>query len=249
MKTKYKHASGFSITELIIVIVIIAILATISIVAYMGVTNNAKISSLKNDLTNAKQQLYLYKLDQHVYPSSLDGNYCPFAPTPDTELCLKLSGDNRVVSYVGDNSGFTLIMRNGSVYYQIINDMSPSEYITNTLAKAYGTTSGDWVESMIKTNDGGIATVGSTNINANTDAFLAKYDSNGQLDWSRTWNNTSTDYGYSIIQTTDEGFVIVGSSYNSGNIDAFIAKYTSEGELSWSRSWGETGDDYARSMV
>ena len=58
-----KTTSGFTIVELLIVIVVIAILAAITVVAYNGVQNRAYDSSIQNDLTNIAKQLELAKID------------------------------------------------------------------------------------------------------------------------------------------------------------------------------------------
>lgn len=52
---KYKH--GFTIVELLIVIAVIAILATITGVTYTGITERARTASLKTDLTDAAKQM------------------------------------------------------------------------------------------------------------------------------------------------------------------------------------------------
>jgi len=59
---------GFTIVELLIVIVVIAILATISIVAYNGIQNRANDSAVQTDLKNIAKQFELYKVDNDVYP-------------------------------------------------------------------------------------------------------------------------------------------------------------------------------------
>lgn len=51
MIQKYKHSSGFTIVELLIVIVIIAILAAITVVAYNGVQDRAKTSKRDSDVS------------------------------------------------------------------------------------------------------------------------------------------------------------------------------------------------------
>ncbi|WP_299303348.1 prepilin-type N-terminal cleavage/methylation domain-containing protein [uncultured Brachybacterium sp.] len=52
-----KRNFGFTIVELLIVIVVIAILVAISIVSYIGIQNSANEAALKSDLRNASTQL------------------------------------------------------------------------------------------------------------------------------------------------------------------------------------------------
>jgi len=52
MKVQHMKENGFTIVELLIVIVVIGILASISIVAYNGVQSRANDSVLKSDLSN-----------------------------------------------------------------------------------------------------------------------------------------------------------------------------------------------------
>lgn len=51
--TWFKNSQGFTIVELLIVIVVIAILAAITIVSYNGITARARDTTLKSDLHNA----------------------------------------------------------------------------------------------------------------------------------------------------------------------------------------------------
>jgi prepilin-type N-terminal cleavage/methylation domain-containing protein len=65
-----KTTSGFTIVELLIVIVVIGILAAITIVAYNGVQDRALVSTLKSDLANASKQMELANADTGSYPTS-----------------------------------------------------------------------------------------------------------------------------------------------------------------------------------
>jgi prepilin-type N-terminal cleavage/methylation domain-containing protein len=63
MWAKHKN-SGFTIVELLIVIVIIAILAAITIVAYNGIQNRAKASAVASDFKKIEKGLRLLATEQ-----------------------------------------------------------------------------------------------------------------------------------------------------------------------------------------
>lgn len=66
---KRNKDSGFTIVELLIVIVIIGILATIVIVSYNGITKKARESTLMSDLNNDARLLEMYKVENGDYPA------------------------------------------------------------------------------------------------------------------------------------------------------------------------------------
>lgn len=70
-----KRHSGFTIVELLIVIVVIAILAAITIIAYNGIQDRANDTTVKSDLTNAAKKIEMYKIidgNGGAYPHSTD---------------------------------------------------------------------------------------------------------------------------------------------------------------------------------
>ncbi len=69
-----KTTSGFTIVELLIVIVVIAILAAISVVAYNGISQRARDSARTSDMKSIKTALEFYKSDNNRYPSATSGN-------------------------------------------------------------------------------------------------------------------------------------------------------------------------------
>ena len=65
----HKKLSGFTIVELLIVIVVIAILATISIVAYNGVQARARDAQRQQDVKTIAKALEMYYIDNGKYPT------------------------------------------------------------------------------------------------------------------------------------------------------------------------------------
>ena len=73
MWAKHKQ-TGFTIVELLIVIVVIAILAAITIVAFNGIQNRANDSAVKSDLANIVKQLEAAKAvsTSTTYPTTTE---------------------------------------------------------------------------------------------------------------------------------------------------------------------------------
>lgn len=70
--SKTNRKNGFTIVELLVVIIVIAILASIAIVAYNGITREAATSVLKADLRTAADQINIETVAGGGYPSSLN---------------------------------------------------------------------------------------------------------------------------------------------------------------------------------
>ena len=63
---------GFTLVELLIVIVVIAVLATITIVAYNGVQNRTNDSTVQADIRNLNSQIRTYMVDSDGVPPTAD---------------------------------------------------------------------------------------------------------------------------------------------------------------------------------
>ncbi len=112
------YDQGFTIVELLIVIVIIAILAAITVVAYNGIQGRANDSIIQADLSNNSKQIEFYKIDNGQHP--LNGpdlanvNIQATRPSYDTSYynlyyCTQTS--------TRDKYAFAARSKSGTVYY------------------------------------------------------------------------------------------------------------------------------------
>ena len=67
------NPKGFTMIELMVVIVILGILAAIIAPRLVGRTDEARITKARVDITNLETALKLYKLDNGVYPTTEQG--------------------------------------------------------------------------------------------------------------------------------------------------------------------------------
>ena len=91
---------------------------------------------------------------------------------------------------------------------------------------------------------------GETN-SGGTDAFLAKYNASGTLQWTRLLGNATLTYSYAVAVAGSGNIYISGMSRgsldgetNAGIQDIFVAKYNASGTRQWTRMLGSTVFDY-----
>jgi len=108
------NRNGFTIVELLVVIVVIGILAAITIVSYTGISQKAIAVSLQSDLNNAATKIKLFKATNDIFPGSITD--CP-SPAP-TNLCIASSSSNSF-TYTANNESFSLYDTNNTTNYRI----------------------------------------------------------------------------------------------------------------------------------
>ena len=121
-----KSRAGFTIVELLIVIVVIGILAAITIVAYNGIQSRAKLTALQSDLKSASKIL-----EKNKFENAANGS----EKYPDTgtvvNSLLKLSNGitfdtsaDYLVNNVTNPSSYCLTLTSGTTDYSITNKVS-----------------------------------------------------------------------------------------------------------------------------
>lgn len=97
---------------------------------------------------------------------------------------------------------------------------------THLWTTRWGGSSSDYGNSVISTSDGGFLVAGTTSSYTvgSSDAFIAKFDANGSLSWSRTAGTINTDIGFAVVAVSD-GYLLAGQS----NSYHFVEKFDTSG--------------------
>jgi len=120
---------GFTIVELLIVIVVIGILAAITIVAFNGVQERANTSTVRSDLGSIAKKVELFRVDSasSSYPTTgqlnsvgitaSKGSYLATADRNNFYYCVHVDGNSYALGVVTKNNR-GLILDTGSVVEQ-----------------------------------------------------------------------------------------------------------------------------------
>ncbi|MCS6789045.1 MAG: hypothetical protein NZ484_00525, partial [Patescibacteria group bacterium] len=101
-------------------------------------------------------------------------------------------------------------------------------------AKTVGGTQADVAYSVDATSDGGCIAAGYTNsYGTNSDILVVKFDSLGNIQWTKVIGGSSFDSAYSITKTSEGNYVLAGHtfSYGAGNSDIILIRLNSNGGI------------------
>lgn len=70
---KRRASAGFTLVEIMVVVVIIGVLAVLIVPRVVGRSDDARVAAAKHDVTTLMQSLKLYRLDNGRFPSTEQG--------------------------------------------------------------------------------------------------------------------------------------------------------------------------------
>ena len=117
--------------------------------------------------------------------------------------------------------------------------------------KTYGGDNADEARSIHETRDGGYIVAGNTtSFGAGEDDFwVLKLQSDGTVEWQKSYGGDGFDWVRSIQQTIDGGYVVAGEtlSFGDGSSDLWVLKLKSNGAVEWQKTYGGASSDWTYS--
>lgn len=151
-----KKLSGFTIVELLIVIVVIAILATISVVVYRGIQDRANDTTVKSDLSSAAKALEMIKVERGKYPSSTESDWQIISNFKFSKSAYRTGVHNALycLDPTTDTYAIGAISKSGTSYILTKNGIAEGVSVSpNSVCTATGSTA-NWGDATIMTRHG-----------------------------------------------------------------------------------------------
>ncbi|MCW4016747.1 MAG: hypothetical protein NWF06_10290 [Candidatus Bathyarchaeota archaeon] len=114
--------------------------------------------------------------------------------------------------------------------------------------RTYGQATGEAANSVIQSSDGGYALAGYFVQNeSNTDGWLVKTDSVGDMQWNVTYGWARNDFVNCVIQTADGGYALAGTTYSFGDSAydprCWLVKTDAEGNMEWETTYRDEDEE------
>lgn len=208
-----KKHQGFTIVELLIVIVVIGILAAITIVAFNGVLRKANIATIESDLSNAVKTLKSAEITTGTYPadttdvrasSGVTYQYSRNTSVNPQTFCI--TATKGTLSYYITQDGGKAI--EGACPGHIANGGPvPNSFTTLTITPRTGPGNRGWTGAAMSADGTKIVAVAqSSNIYTSMDSGVTWVAQTGS--GARDWKNvTMSDDGTKIAAAVTDGYI------------------------------------------
>ncbi len=114
-------------------------------------------------------------------------------------------------------------------------------------SSTFGGASSEYFKFILPCSDGSFIAYGETRSfgSGGTDLYLVKFDTNGNLIWSRTYGGSNDELATGGLCETADGYVVSGAtqSFGAGFWDIYVIKIGFTGNIIWTRRWGTGGGD------
>ena len=112
----------------------------------------------------------------------------------------------------------------------------------------------DYSLGVVATSDGGVVTIGTTRtygIGSYYSLLLTKFDSEGNLQFSKAISSTNSLEGFAVTETSDGGIAMTGyiDNVGAGFNDIFVAKSDALGNPLWAIAIGNTRYDIGYRII
>ena len=83
------------------------------------------------------------------------------------------------------------------------------------------------------------------------DYWLVKTDSQGNMQWNKTYGGAQDDFATSVVETHDAGYSLAGwtNSFGAGGEDLWLVKTDYFGNMVWNRTYGAQFYDEAHALI
>ena len=139
--TLQRLQKGFTIIELLVVIVIIGVIATIIIVGYSSVASSANDTSIKDDLTKVSDAFKLFKLDNGSFPDT-EAELATTGVKVSSQSYATTTKANLYICVNADSSEFAAIAMSKSTKRFVVKSESGLSDYTGTVV--WDASTGNW---------------------------------------------------------------------------------------------------------
>ena len=173
------------------------------------------------------------------------------------DLTIGLDGSIYITGWTAGNLGGEVNAGGAEAFISRLNTDGSVAW-----TRLLGTSFDDFGHSITAGSDGSIYIAGWTKGNlegavnsGSWDAFVAKLNSDGAIDWTRLLGTSADDYAYDLATGNDGSLYVSGwtrgnldGEANHGSWDAFITKFDEAGYKQWSQVIGSPQIDYAEAI-